>query len=136
MYDQQRYVKTIQIREIKAFFGLDHDETIVESVQKYLVLLSCENVVDIVHLNVVLCENKGEIGAHVYTAAVMPYQKIISDGDTGFIAGSEQEWIDKINQLIADPQLRKDMGNNGFKLAWEDPSYTPKTIPRLKSIFV
>ena len=66
LYDQQRYVKTIQIRDITAFFGLDHDERIVESVQKYLVLLSCENGVDIVHLNVVLCENKGEIGAHVY----------------------------------------------------------------------
>ena len=72
----------------------------------------------------------------VVAASVMPYQKIISDGDTGYIASSEQEWIDKTNQLIADPQLRKDMGNNGFKLAWEDHSYTPKTIQRLKSIFV
>ena len=58
------------------------------------------------------------------------------DGENGFIASSEEEWISKTDQLIANDQLRKSMGNNAFKTVWENFSYTPKAIQRLKSIFV
>lgn len=72
----------------------------------------------------------------VVAPKMLPLEKIIMDGENGFIASSEEEWISKTDQLIANDQLRKSMGNNAFKTVWENFSYTPKAIQRLKSIFV
>ncbi len=67
---------------------------------------------------------------------MLPLNKIIKDGENGFVASSEEEWISKTDQLIANVQLRKEIGNNAFKTVWENFSYTPKAIQRLKSIFI
>ncbi len=40
-------------------------------------------------------------------------KKIITDGVNGFLAGSEQEWFDKLILLISNVELRKKMGQNG-----------------------
>lgn len=67
---------------------------------------------------------------------MLPINKMIKDGENGFIASSEEEWINKTDQLISNVQLRKDIGNNAFKTVWESFSYTPKAIQRLRNIFV
>jgi len=67
---------------------------------------------------------------------MLPLSKIIKDGENGFIAFTEEEWINKTDKLISDVQLRKDIGNNAFKTVWENFSYTPKAIQRLRSIFI
>lgn len=36
--------------------------------------------------------------------------EIIQDGVNGFLAGSTQEWVDKLARLIEDPELRRTMG--------------------------
>lgn len=72
----------------------------------------------------------------VVAPKMLPLEKIIKDGENGFIASSEEEWISKADQLIVNDKLRKSMGNNAFKTVWENFSYTPKAIQRLKSIFV
>lgn len=37
-------------------------------------------------------------------------KKILKDGENGFIATNEDEWASKIELLINDAQLRKEIG--------------------------
>jgi len=67
---------------------------------------------------------------------IFPFNSIVKEAETGFIAASDEDWINKADQLITNAQLRKDIGNNAFKTSWEGFSYTPKAIQRLKSIFI
>ena len=72
----------------------------------------------------------------VVASRMLPFEKIIKDGENGFVASDDNEWINKTEQLIVNPLLRKDIGNNAFKTVWEKFSYTPKAIQRLRSIFI
>ncbi|SNT01748.1 Glycosyltransferase involved in cell wall bisynthesis [Ekhidna lutea] len=47
---------------------------------------------------------------------------IIVDGENGFLAGSTEEWIEKLSLLIEDEQLRKKMGKAGRKTVEENYS--------------
>jgi len=66
---------------------------------------------------------------------ILPFTRII-DGENGFRAATDEDWISKTDQLITDAQLRKAIGNHTFKTAWENFSYTQKALQRLQSIFV
>lgn len=72
----------------------------------------------------------------VVAPKMLPYEKIIKDGENGFIAANDDEWISKADQLINNAQMRTEMGNFAHNIAWENFSYTPKVIQRLKSIFI
>lgn len=65
-----------------------------------------------------------------------PYEKIIKDGENGFIAANDDEWLAKTGQLIDDAQKRQEIGNYAHKYVWEHFSYTPNVMQRLKSIFI
>jgi hypothetical protein len=67
---------------------------------------------------------------------IFPFTNIVKEAENGFIAASDEDWISKADQLITNAQLRKDIGNSAFKIAWEGFSYTPKAIQRLRSIFI
>jgi len=67
---------------------------------------------------------------------IFPFTNIVKEAENGFIAASDEDWINKTDQLITNAQLRKDVGNNAFKIGWESFSYTPKAMQRLKSIFI
>ncbi len=41
---------------------------------------------------------------------VYPYKHSIIDGETGFLAGSKNQWINKLSKLIEDKELRERMG--------------------------
>jgi len=68
--------------------------------------------------------------------AMLPFKNIVNDGENGFIAFQEDDWINKADQLISNVELRREVGNNAFKTVWEKYSYTPKTMQRLKSVFI
>lgn len=44
---------------------------------------------------------------------------IIKDGENGFVANSEEEWVEKLSILIKDPQLRQRIGLAGRKYVEE-----------------
>jgi len=72
---------------------------------------------------------KGKAGfkAIYYMAAGVPCvaspvgmnKEIIQDGVNGFLANSEEEWLEKISLLIENPELRKKIGLAGRKTVEE-----------------
>lgn len=49
------------------------------------------------------------------TSPVGVNTNIIQDGQNGFLASSEEEWVEKLSLLIEDATLRKTMGQTGRK---------------------
>jgi glycosyltransferase involved in cell wall biosynthesis len=52
-------------------------------------------------------------GVPVVAAAVGVNREIIEDGVNGFLASSEQEWVDKLGRLLDEPDLRRRFGEAG-----------------------
>jgi len=53
--------------------------------------------------------------AAVVTSPVGQCADIIQDGVNGMIAGSTQQWIDKLEMLIKDEELRQRLAENGLE---------------------
>lgn len=78
------------------------------------------------------CDSKSELKffeagiVKVPTVAVRneTFSKAITDGEDGFLAGTEEEWFQKIERLILDENLRKDMGEKAYQKSLKD--YTTK----------
>lgn len=66
LYEQHKYIKTLSLKSIVEFFGKDYDESKTIAVYNYLVQLSKDHQIELSKLNVVICETKGELGAHLY----------------------------------------------------------------------
>jgi glycosyltransferase involved in cell wall biosynthesis len=45
--------------------------------------------------------------------------EIIQDGKNGYLANTDDEWVDKISALIESPELRKTLGENGRKTVFD-----------------
>lgn len=50
----------------------------------------------------------------------LPYQEVIVDGENGFLATTKDEWEDKLEQLIADAELRKTFGRRLYETVIRD----------------
>jgi glycosyltransferase involved in cell wall biosynthesis len=59
---------------------------------------------------------------------------IIQDDQNGFIAGSEEEWVDKLGRLLRSPELRQRLGQAGRATVEEKYSATTQA-PRVFEIF-
>lgn len=66
LYEQHKYIKTLSLKSIVEFFGKDYDESKTIAVYDYLVQLSKDQQIELSKINVVICETKGELGAHLY----------------------------------------------------------------------
>lgn len=66
-------------------------------------------------------------------SAVGVNTEIISDGDNGFLAATEEEWINKISLLIESFELRKKLGSNGRKTVIDRYSLESQKNNYLKS---
>lgn len=72
----------------------------------------------------------------VVASHIAPLDRIITESENGMLAQSKDEWVSKVCSLIDNAQLRRDIGSYAQKTAWEQHSYTPKVIQRLRSIFI
>ena len=59
------------------------------------------------------------LGKPVVASPVGVNTEIIEDGKNGFLANSEDEWIDKLLRLIEDPELRESLGKAGRQTVLE-----------------
>jgi glycosyltransferase involved in cell wall biosynthesis len=48
---------------------------------------------------------------------------IIETGKTGFLATAPEEWEDVLIQLIVDPSLRSEIGQNGYQFVCQNYDY-------------
>jgi glycosyltransferase involved in cell wall biosynthesis len=55
------------------------------------------------------------LGIPTVASPVGVNREIITDGDNGFLASTESEWVDKLLRLIADPELRAQFSREGRK---------------------
>jgi len=62
----------------------------------------------------------------------MPY--VITDGVNGYLASSDEEWIEKLKNLLADKELRAKLGRAGQENVHKNYSYEAM-IPRLIDLF-
>lgn len=61
--------------------------------------------------------------------------EIIKDGENGFIANDQEEWVRKLSMLVEDPQLRKKIGQQGREVVEERYSihlFAPKFAELLR----
>lgn len=73
------------------------------------------------------CESKSElkffeagiVGVPSVCAATDPYKKAIKDGVDGFVASGTDEWIEKLERLVVDKNLRMEMGKKAREKALE-----------------
>lgn len=61
-------------------------------------------------------------GLPIVATAIAPNYKVIKEGYNGFLVKEEHEWIEKLELLIKDKQLRIQMGRNSRKFAEEHSS--------------
>lgn len=87
LFNDQHYVKTIPLKAITDFFGVDYHEEIVTKVNAYLVMLCEENSMRLGQINIVVCETKSELGVYLY--ADTKYKKRIPT-------------LDLVNQFISN----------------------------------
>jgi hypothetical protein len=67
LLENNRIVKTIGIKEITAFFGKEHDEFNTRAIIAYLNKIASDHQILLPDVNIVICENKGTIGTHLYS---------------------------------------------------------------------
>jgi glycosyltransferase involved in cell wall biosynthesis len=73
-------------------------------------------------------------GVPVVCSAVGENNYLIENGKNGFLAKSEDEWVEKLKKLILDKNLREKLGKEGQKTIKEKYSYEAN-IPKLIEIF-
>jgi glycosyltransferase involved in cell wall biosynthesis len=62
---------------------------------------------------------------------------MVKEGENGFLARTDNEWLEKISLLIEDKELRHKMGTIGRKIAVEEYSFSvaaPKLIRALRDV--
>ncbi len=55
------------------------------------------------------------VGVPVVCSPVGINQDIVKDGENGFWATTEEEWVERLSSLIQDQSLRRKMGENGIR---------------------
>ena len=72
-------------------------------------------------------------GLPVVCSPVGVNTKLVKEGENGFLAVTEDEWVEKLERLVLDPALRKQMGNAGRKMVKNEYS-VKSNLPKLISI--
>lgn len=78
------------------------------------------------------CESKSElkffeagmVGVPTVATATQTFREAIMEGVDGFVASNEEEWFEKLEKLVTDPEYRMKIGENARKTALE--KYTTK----------
>jgi glycosyltransferase involved in cell wall biosynthesis len=76
-------------------------------------------------------------GVPVVASPVGVNSQIVADGVNGFLCGSDAEWVDRLQRLIADARLRRDMGSRGrldVERNWSLQVWAPRLADALEMV--
>jgi glycosyltransferase involved in cell wall biosynthesis len=73
-------------------------------------------------------------GLPIVLSPVGHNRRVVTDGREGFFAASAEEWEERLQQLVADPQLRAELGGNGRRLVLERYDL-PRLLDELAALF-
>jgi hypothetical protein len=76
-------------------------------------------------------------GVPVVASAVGVNREIIEDGVNGFLVSSEDEWVNRLGRLLADPELRRRFAAAGRRTIEERYSLAvnaPKLAATLRDV--
>jgi len=73
-------------------------------------------------------------GVPIVASRVGAYKHLIQDGENGFLAGTTDEWVNKIERLLKDVSLREKIGEAGLKTVENGYSYRA-LVPIMKKEF-
>lgn len=79
VYEEGRHVCFLNLSSILEFFGQDYKESQAIALQNYLQQVAAEEGIALSSLNLVICETKNSIGAHIYEGS--KYRRKISTVD-------------------------------------------------------
>lgn len=57
------------------------------------------------------------MGQPIVAADLLPYRDFVVDGETGFLVKTEEQWVSRLNELIHDEDMRREMGVKGREVA-------------------
>jgi len=57
----------------------------------------------------------GAVGMPTVASNVSPYKEVMKDGETGFLASDNDEFVEKLSQLIEDKSFRKKMAKKAYE---------------------
>ncbi|MBS1635405.1 MAG: hypothetical protein JST26_05735 [Bacteroidetes bacterium] len=66
LYEGNLHVARINFKSIFDFFGMDYEESQINSIYDYLVEVSKAEKIELEQISVVICEVKGTLGTHLY----------------------------------------------------------------------
>lgn len=72
-------------------------------------------------------------GLPVVATSLGALGEIVVDGETGFFAADEQDWIERLDRLVLDPELRRRLGAAGRRRAEERYSVSV-AVPALAAV--
>jgi len=76
-------------------------------------------------------------GVPVVASAVGVNRTIVQDGANGFLAGSEDEWVEKLSRLLSDAALRRRLADAGRRTIEEGYSlhvHAPTLAATLRAV--
>lgn len=71
----------------------------------------------------------------VVVSDIKPYNELIEDGVTGFLARDPDHWTDIMIELIQDHSLRKSIGYQAYAEVWNTHGYSPKSLQLFQEVY-
>jgi glycosyltransferase involved in cell wall biosynthesis len=114
---------------------LDYFEKL-NSLQLDIVLLPAKGGLFNRHQNSSLFLELSVFGIPVIASIHHPAKLLLKEGETGFLASELTDWVETVQLLIADKELKQKMSSALIKEVWRNASYSAKNRKEFTSIFI
>jgi len=75
-------------------------------------------------------------GIPVIASKYHPAEQVLKEGETGLLAETTKDWVNAIQRLVADKELRDQMGKNALKSIWMEQHFTSRQLQRFQDLFI
>jgi glycosyltransferase involved in cell wall biosynthesis len=82
----------------------------------------------------------GALGVPIVASAADAFERAISEGQSGFLAATRDDWLNKLRALVEEPGLRQEIAANARRAVIDHYSPQARTadlaalLPQLRSV--